>query len=222
MKPQLLLKTFFKIVFLSIVLFISIKNFAQQSNEDSQSWIRINQLGYLNNSIKVAVYISKDNSEVNSFEVYNTTNNELILKSKNVKKYREYGAFKNSFRLDFSALTQSGTYYLKAEEIKSPSFKIGNDVYDGTADFLLNYMRQQRCGYNPFLKDSCHTHDGFIVDNPKSKYKHIDVTGGWHDATDYLQYTTTSANAVYQMLFAYSQNPFSFKDKYDKDGKNRT
>ena len=32
---------------------------------------------------------------------------------------------------------------------------------------------------------------------------HIDVVGGWHDATDYLQYSTTSANATYHLLMAY-------------------
>ncbi len=47
---------------------------------------------------------------------------------------------------------------------------------------------------------------------------HIDVTGGWHDAADYLQYVTTSANATYQMLFAYSENPSAFGDKYSADG----
>ena len=30
----------------------------------------------------------------------------------------------------------------------SPRFVIGNRVYDGTADFILRYMRQQRCGFN--------------------------------------------------------------------------
>ena len=68
-------------------------------------------------------------------------------------------------------------------------------------------MRQQRCGYNPFLKDSCHLHDGIIVLDPTRTGKKVDVTGGWHDASDYLQYLTTSANATYQMLFAYQQNP---------------
>ena len=48
--------------------------------------------------------------------------------------------------------------------------------------------------------------------------KYIDVKGGWHDATDYLQYVTTSATATYQLLFAYQQNPKSFSDEYDKDG----
>ena len=87
------------------------------------------------------------------------------------------------------------------------------------ADYVLKYMRQQRCGYNPFLADSCHTHDGFIVDHPTKTGKIIDVTGGWHDASDYLQYVTTSANAVYQMLFAYSKNPSVYKDYYDASGR---
>jgi hypothetical protein len=91
-------------------------------------------------------------------------------------------------------------------------------VYNGTADYLLHYMRQQRCGYNPFLKDSCHVHDGYIVYHPTKTGQHIDVRGGWHDATDYLQYTTTSANAIYQMMFAYQENPESFGDAYDAAG----
>jgi hypothetical protein len=47
---------------------------------------------------------------------------------------------------------------------------------------------------------------------------HIDVTGGWHDAADYLQYVATSANATYQMLFAYSMNPGSFTDDFLPNG----
>jgi hypothetical protein len=46
----------------------------------------------------------------------------------------------------------------------------------------------------------------------------VDVTGGWHDAADYLQYVATSANAVYQMLFAYKENPEAFSDKYLANG----
>jgi hypothetical protein len=91
-------------------------------------------------------------------------------------------------------------------------------VYKGSADFILNYMRQQRCGFNPYLKDSCHTHDGIIVDHPTRTGQRLDVTGGWHDATDYLQYTTTSANAIYQLLFAWQQNPQIYGDAYFANG----
>ena len=64
-------------------------------------------------------------------------------------------------------------------------------------------MRQQRCGFNPLFNDSCHTFDGRLVLSGKDDGKKVDVTGGWHDASDYLQYLSTSANAVYQMLSQY-------------------
>ena len=47
----------------------------------------------------------------------------------------------------------------------------------------------------------------------------VDVTGGWHDASDYLQYLPTSANTVYQLLFAYSMQPEIWGDAFDASGR---
>jgi endoglucanase len=184
----------------------------------SQSWIRINQLGYTENSIKVAVLVSKEYINPENFEIYRSSDNELLWKGSIITAYGRFACFNSTFRLNFSDFKIEGEYYLKSAGVRSPSFRISNEVYKGTADFLLNYMRQQQCGYNPFLKDSCHTHDGFIVDNPEKENMHINAVGGWHDASDYLQYVTTSATATYQMLFAYMKYPGSFKDEYDKNG----
>ncbi len=184
----------------------------------SQSWIRINQLGYPENSIKVAVLVSKDNINPESFGIYTFSDDELVWEGHKITAYGKFACFTSTLRLYFSDFKSGGEYYIKSEGIKSPSFRISDSVYKGTADFLLNYMRQQQCGYNPFLKDSCHTHDGFIVDNSAKENLHINAVGGWHDASDYLQYVTTSATAVYQMLFAYMKYPGSFKDEYDKNG----
>ena len=193
-------------------ILFSLQTFAQDS------WIRINQLGYPENSIKVAVLISKQNINPKSFQLLDASSNRPVWEGKSIKAYESFASFKTTFRLNFSKFTTRGEYYIRVNNIKSPKFKIANDVYKGTADFLLKYMREQQCGYNPFLKDSCHTHDGFVVDNPKLEGKFIDVVGGWHDATDYLQYVTTSATATYQLLFAYQENPKAFGDKYDKNG----
>ncbi|MFA3784049.1 glycoside hydrolase family 9 protein [Melioribacteraceae bacterium 4301-Me] len=182
-----------------------------------KSWIRINQLGYTPNSIKVAVLISKEKIELNSFTVYDISNNKVLV-SKNIKPFGTYTSFASTFRLNFSDLTTEGKFYIAAGNVKSPVFTISKDIYNGTADFLLKYMRQQQCGYNPFLKDSCHTHDGFIIYHPTLDSTFINVVGGWHDASDYLKYVTTSANATFQMLFAYQQNPNAFDDKYDANG----
>jgi peptidoglycan/xylan/chitin deacetylase (PgdA/CDA1 family) len=182
------------------------------------SWIRINQLGYPEKSVKIAVLASKTKISVQSFQLIDILTGKIVFQSSDITDKGPYAGFKNTSRLDFTEFQERGTFYILADDIRSPNFTISNRVYEGAADFLLNYMRQQRCGYNPFLKDSCHTHDGFIVDHPEFDSLHIDVTGGWHDASDYLQYVTTSANATYQMLFAYQQNPAAFRDKFDKNG----
>jgi peptidoglycan/xylan/chitin deacetylase (PgdA/CDA1 family) len=194
--------------------------FVSTLHASEKSWIRINQMGYQPGSVKVAVFVSKENVTIKDFEIKDALTDRTIFSSKTVKPYGAYGPFTASFRLYFSAFKTSGSYYIYAGGIKSPSFRIADDVYKGTADFILNYMREQQSGYNPFLKDSCHTHDGFIVYNQQMEGQHINVSGGWHDASDYLQYATTSANAVYQMLFAYEQNPAVYGDHYDCNGDN--
>lgn len=184
----------------------------------AESWIRINQLGYTTKSIKAAVLLSKIDLHPKNFQLCDALTDEVIFESSVVEEYGSYGSFKSSFRLDFSSFNKPGAYYIKTENAKSPNFVIDDNIYNGKADFLLKYMRQQRCGYNPFLKDSCHTHDGFIIYHPTLDSTYIDVKGGWHDASDYLQYVTTSANAVYQMMFAYIKNPKAFSDNYDAGG----
>jgi endoglucanase len=186
----------------------------------AQTVLRVNQLGYIPNAVKVAVAMSKDTVfSPRVFELRDALTDEIVWTSTAVREYGAYATFPRTYRLDFSAMRIPGAYVLSTEGFRSPSFRIAADVYDGTADFLLQYMRQQRCGFNPFLKDSCHTHDGYIIDHPTLDSTFIDVVGGWHDASDYLQYVTTSANAVFQMLFAYEQDPKSFEDAYDAAGR---
>src|SRR6478672_6205255 len=134
------------------------------------------------------------------------------------RAFGSYGPFKQTYRLNFSSFTKPGRYYLQAGGVKSPEFTIGNDVYKGSADFCLRYMRQQRSGFNPFLNDSCHTHDGYTMYGPMPDSTHINVSGGWHDATDYLQYSATSSNATYHLLAAYRDFPGVFPDTHQANG----
>ncbi|MFD1163208.1 glycoside hydrolase family 9 protein [Hwangdonia seohaensis] len=189
------------------------------SEEEHQSWIRINQMGYQPNTIKVAVIGSKDNITVKEFTLHNSKTDAIVASFNSVEAKGWFGPFETSYRLDFSDFNEVGSYYIMAKNTKSPVFRIDDNVYDGTADFLLKYMRQQRCGFNPYLKDSCHVDDGFIIYHPeKPDGSYIDVAGGWHDATDYLQYTATSANAIYQLLYAYRENPEAFGDTHQAYG----
>jgi endoglucanase len=68
-------------------------------------------------------------------------------------------------------------------------------------------MRQQRCGYNPFVGAACHIHDGRTAFGPQPPGTYVDATGGWHDAGDQLKYLLTASNATAQMLLAFQLSP---------------
>jgi peptidoglycan/xylan/chitin deacetylase (PgdA/CDA1 family) len=212
---------FFLII--SLILLFSFDH----KNEETRSWIRINKLGYTPDGIKVAVWCSSADT-IKNFSLIDSSSRKTVFTKNAGKNFGMYGPFKNTYRLNFSSFTKSGTYYLKAGNTVSPFFKINKDVYRGSADYCLQYMRQQRSGFNPYLKDSCHTHDGFVLYGEDAGIKdstHIDVTGGWHDASDYLQYSTTSANATYHLLLAYRDFKNVFTDEKlanGLDGKNGT
>ena len=184
----------------------------------AEGWIRINQLGYLPRTSKVAVLITEEPAAITSFELVELYTGQVVYTGTRVRATGPMGNMRGTWRLNFSDFTRPGTYYIKAGAYRSECFPIDGNVYNGTADFVLRYMRQQRCGFNPFLADSCHTHDGYVRYNPAREGQHIDVRGGWHDAADLLQYTMTSANAIYQMMLAYEQNPRQFADSCQANG----
>lgn len=201
-------------VFFFLVL-MSLSSVAQET------WIRVNQLGYKASGKKVAVWVSKTDKPVSSFTLKDKSTHKVVYRGKSSKAFGAYGPFVQSYRLDFSAFTTSGRYVVEVDGVESPEIRIGEDVYNGTADFTLRYMRQQRTLFNPFLKDSCHTHDGFTLYGTSVGLKdstQIDVGGGWHDASDYLQYATTSANATYHLLAAYRDFPHVFTDHKQANG----
>src|SRR5829696_1685055 len=200
--------------FSSFIFIVSFFSFFDK--QEQQSWIRINQLGYIPGGVKVAVWCSKDSVVVKSFQIIDAATKKFVYSGSAGKAFGSYGPFKQTYGLSFSAFKKPGRYYLQAGGAKSQEFQIGEEVYKGSADFCLRYMRQQRSGFNPFLKDSCHTQDGYVLYGGEAGIKDssfMDVVGGWHDASDYLQYATTSANATYHLLMAYRDFPKVFGDE---------
>lgn len=202
---------------LALIFLISSSLLQAQEN----AWIRINMLGYTPSGIKVAIWCGKVNESISEFSVIDSISGKTVFTSEAGTAFGAYGPFSQTYRLNFSSFKKPGIYCISAGGAKSPYFSINNDVYKGAADFCLRYMRQQRTGFNPFLKDSCHTHDGYVLygkDAGLPDSTHIDVVGGWHDATDYLQYSTTSANATYHLLAAYRDFSKVFTDTKQSNG----
>lgn len=185
----------------------------------AEAWIRINLLGYQPRSVKVAVWVTRNEDGLPSgFEIVEKQSGKVVYTAEKISAFGAYGPFKKACRLNFSDFNTPGRYFIRAGGAESPELIIGRDVYAGAADFALRYMRQQRSGYNPYLKDSCHTQDGYTMYGPMPDSTHIDVSGGWHDASDYLQYATTSANATYHLLAAYRDFPGVFTDRHLANG----
>lgn len=204
---------YFITIFLAAIILTSYK-----SAEEKDAFIRVNLLGYKPASPKVAVWCSMQGNTISNFQLVEVLSGKIVFQAKASQPYGAYGPFAQTYRLDFSAFKDGGKYFLQAGDAVSPEFIISEDVYKGAADFCLRYMRQQRSGFNPFLKDSCHTHDGYTMYGPMPDSTHIDVSGGWHDASDYLQYSATSANATWHLLAAYRDFPKVFGDKHQANG----
>ena len=123
------------------------------------------------------------------FEVVDAFTGKTVFKSSQVRPMGELGELKTTCRLDFSSLGMEAAakplvcrvraYSGKELAAESEVFPIGPKVYDGAADFVLNYMRQQRCGWNPFIKDSCHVHDAIIVGHPDPAKDSPHLDGGY-------------------------------------------
>jgi endoglucanase len=208
-----------KIWVIFIIFFLPVRaDFASTPIPVQHAWIRINQLGYLPGSLKCAVFLSKGKIPDERFELVDSKTGRTVFMGTAHPEDGKIWGMVSAARLDFSSFKKTGSYYLKYGKTTSQLFPVHAGVYKGISTFLLKYMRQQRCGFNPFFNDSCHLHDGFIVDHPVRTGEIINVTGGWHDATDYLQYTATSANAVYHLLKAWKDHPEVYEDEYLANG----
>ena len=189
------------------------------------SVIRVNQLGYVPNGPKTAVMCVLPDSQAGAtvaaspvtWSVQDTTG-RTVLASRRATAAGSFGPCAQTYRLDFSALRRPGRYRVVSAEVRSPVIRVDARAYAGAADTLLYYMRQQRSGWNPTLKDSVHKLDALIVDHPTRTGEFINVSGGWADAADYLQYVTTSATATYVMLKAHRDHGRAFADKFQADG----
>src|SRR4029078_6027644 len=95
--------------------------------ESPPVWIRINQLGYLPNGIKVAVWCSKDSVSIKKFQLVDALTKKTVFTDSTKKSFGAYGPCKQTYRLNFSSFKKSGRYYLQAGETKSPEFEIGEN-----------------------------------------------------------------------------------------------
>jgi endoglucanase len=165
-------------------------------------YVRVNQLGYRPSDVKVAVAMSRAALPA-EFQVVEASTQKVVFNREVRAVKGNWGKFDRNAQLDFSALKKQGEFFARVGDAKSSTFRISASIYHDVPYQLLEFMRQQRCGYNPWVDAVCHSFDGRTVDGVLPAGSYVDARGGWHDAGDQLKYLLTSSNATAQMLLAY-------------------
>lgn len=155
------------------------------------AWLRVNQLGYQKDAAKKAIIVSESPLAVTEFSIFDVLTNEEQATFSSVTDTGPFERFNNTYSLDFTDFKQEGAYYIKIKDVYSPTIFINNNIYRESSGKLLDFMQSQR------------------IPSP---------TGGWwYDAGQKVKNPAVTATTVYQLLFAYKQNPGIFADI--KDGK---
>lgn len=133
-----------------------------------------------------------------------------------------WGSIPRHYLVDASAVRTPGRYELvigRGRQATRHPFEVKERPYAGLADALLAFVRQQRCGYNPFLDQVCHALDGRTAYGPRPAGTYLDARGGWHDAGDQLKYLLTSSTSTAHLLLAHRFAPAAFADTHDALGR---
>lgn len=207
----------FKINLTFPVLFVFL--FSEVSSA-ADVFIRVNQVGFLPGDIKTAVVMSSLDLSGREFLVYEKPFKKVIFRGSLSGSLSGEGRYRNNYRIDFSQVRKPGEYLIECSGSKSPVFAVGRDIYKGMADSLLLFFKVQRCGYtDPLLHKVCHIADATsLYYGKRAEAGKLDLTGGWHDAGDYIKFLNTTAFSTYMLLFSYEFDPVKFGFDTNRNG----
>jgi len=180
--------------------------------------IRANQLGFLPNDYKSGVIIAEGELAGRTFKIIDAINKKTAYSDNIGKNLGAYGNFKFSYKIDFTPVKTPGNYFIEIDGEKSIPFKINSSLYNGIVDSLMIFFKIQRCGpTNPYMHDVCHLYDVYKIVGDNS-VQTADLTGGWHDAGDYIKFLGTTAYTTYMLLFSYEFDKSKFDFDNNKNG----
>jgi len=193
--------------------------------------IYVNQMGYLPNSTKMAVFAIP---QAEGFDNPSLSGPVRLCKEDGSCVFEKEPTFFGPdeasgdfiWQLDFSELTECGTYTIHCSDVTSYPFVVNNEVYNNLNILLSKMLYYQRCGTEltekhagKFVRPACHTAPTVLWTEYKkmldgeltaADLQTFDIRGGWHDAGDYGRYTTAAACALGHLLYAYRFFPDAF------------
>ena len=186
------------------------------------AFVRVNQVGYPMNATKRAYLMSSTAETGGTFNVLNSSGTSVYFAAIGAQ-LGSWGSFANVYALDFDAVTTSGNYTIAIHgpvAATSPSFAIdlAANLYADPLANSLYFYQNERDGAN-FISTQLRNAGGHLNDSVASVYltpkvnkngrfsgdlsptgAHIDASGGWWDAGDYLKFVQTESYTVALML----------------------
>ena len=210
---------FLAVTFIALILGISSLDSDIETLSKIRTEIAVNQVGYLPQWQKKALLInsSKPTAEI---KLINFDTKKIVATPTLRPEIKDEQTGDRISEIDFSSITEPGKYYLTQDKLKSPSFEIGNDIYQQPLVTLLRSYYLQRCGVeldDPITGIShlpCHLQDGAIAhqDQYHQPGDAITAVGGWHNGAAYSKYVATTTVTIARLLNLYQQQPDLFPD----------
>lgn len=180
--------------------------------------ILVNQLGYITESTKLAVFSGTELPEEFRVVDVRTGNTAYTGKLENCREREETGE-KIGYG-DFSEFTVSGDYYIETEHLgRSYSFTVGDGLYDAVFREAVKQYYYNRCGITlteeyagSKAHNACHTSRALLREDFSVT---LDVSGGWHQDAAGSQNVTEASENIGVLLLAYELFPEAFGDDMD-------
>jgi endoglucanase len=159
--------------------------------------VHVSSVGFRAERAKRATYAGGP-AEGLAFQVRRTEDDAEVLSGRAGPAINASDSGEQAHVVDFSELTEPGSYYLAVDDIgESVEFRVADDVYVEPYVATMVGLYGQRCGSavafdwqgTSFQHGECHAADGAPL--------------GWHDAGDYGKYTNNGGFSLGMLLFAW-------------------
>jgi endoglucanase len=191
--------------------------------------VRLNQVGYAPGASKVAVLLSSQALSSKAFRVLNATGSSVFSGVTGKDRGAWNTHYTHTYPLEFSGLRTVGRYSIAVDGAQNSVKFLVDTAAHLYAPLLKNawfFFEAQKDGPNinhnvmgrqpshladsdaTVYQDVTYDADGVLTSTQlKPLRAHLNVSGGWADAGDYLKFTQTTSYTVAALLFAQREYP---------------
>jgi hypothetical protein len=155
--------------------------------------IAFSHTGYHAGSDKTAIASGLTASEFQLVRVSDSALGAVVLRKPVRTVTTRFGEFQE---MDFSEIDEPGQYVIRAGDVHTRSFAIGDDIWKHTIWTALNFFYGNRCGFAVPGSHGVDHLDWFAAHGDQR----IVMSGGWHDAGDLSQGLINTGEATYALF----------------------